>query len=249
MRRYAHMEEEPMSRDILIHHGIKGMRWGVRRYQNPDGSLTDAGKRRYKINADGSVQKLSRSEKRAVRQEQRERRREELAKAEAAEKERVARVRKQSVDDYISDREQKPLSRMTARAMMEDTRSKADKEFRRSKEGKDLYEEWDRHYDLVDGLTQARKQLDDAKDPASVATKDYLDSRIAEERKAFDAVARRTAEARGQYVCSRMVKEYGDTGLERFMTDSWFVTKRNDGESVLDWYIRDVYDYYKWEED
>lgn len=30
----------------LYHHGIKGQRWGVRRYQNPDGSLTSAGKRR-----------------------------------------------------------------------------------------------------------------------------------------------------------------------------------------------------------
>ena len=31
----------------LCHHGIKGQKWGVRRYQNPDGSLTAAGKRRY----------------------------------------------------------------------------------------------------------------------------------------------------------------------------------------------------------
>lgn len=31
----------------LYHWGVKGMKWGVRRYRNDDGSLTDAGKRRY----------------------------------------------------------------------------------------------------------------------------------------------------------------------------------------------------------
>ena len=31
----------------LYHYGTKGMKWGVRRYQNKDGSLTPAGKKRY----------------------------------------------------------------------------------------------------------------------------------------------------------------------------------------------------------
>lgn len=34
-------------RDELMHYGIKGQKWGVRRYQNEDGSLKGAGKKRY----------------------------------------------------------------------------------------------------------------------------------------------------------------------------------------------------------
>ena len=37
----------PERNDELYHHGVKGQRWGVRRYQNPDGSLTEAGRKRY----------------------------------------------------------------------------------------------------------------------------------------------------------------------------------------------------------
>ena len=39
--------------DELFHHGIKGQKWGVRRFQNEDGTLTEEGKLRY--NPDGSV--------------------------------------------------------------------------------------------------------------------------------------------------------------------------------------------------
>lgn len=33
--------------NVITHSGTKGMKWGVRRYQNKDGTLTEAGKKRY----------------------------------------------------------------------------------------------------------------------------------------------------------------------------------------------------------
>ena len=55
--RYVDDQEKKMKKELvhmetcdveeLYHHGIKGQRWGVRRYQNEDGTLTAEGKKRY----------------------------------------------------------------------------------------------------------------------------------------------------------------------------------------------------------
>ena len=55
-----------MEEQILIHHGIKGQRWGVRRYQNEDGSLTEAGKKHYAL--EGSKWSTRRDAKRDAKE-------------------------------------------------------------------------------------------------------------------------------------------------------------------------------------
>lgn len=49
--------------DTLTHYGIKGQKWGIRRYQNENGTLTDAGKKRY--SAIGIKMDLSRARRQA----------------------------------------------------------------------------------------------------------------------------------------------------------------------------------------
>lgn len=50
--------------EYLIHHGVKGQRWGVRRYQNPDGSLTSAGKEKLSKYKNKEMLKLNKKKNR-----------------------------------------------------------------------------------------------------------------------------------------------------------------------------------------
>ena len=58
-----------MTQNELYHHGIKGQRWGIRRYQNPDGSLTAAGRRKQAKTQAKAIQKEAKARVKAIKEQ------------------------------------------------------------------------------------------------------------------------------------------------------------------------------------
>lgn len=77
-------ERESMNdfKDYLAHHGILGMKWGIRRFRNYDGSLTNAGRKRY--DSPGNLRYKKTAKEQEARKEKRSTRAKQIAKGLAA---------------------------------------------------------------------------------------------------------------------------------------------------------------------
>ena len=135
--------DEIYGEDFIAHHGTKGMHWGQRRYQNPDGSLTPAGRKRYMKN-NRFRQKYLREQAKRLEEERRKsetakQRHDRIMKSSNAEeilknkdlltteelKERINRIKtEQELASYIK---QKPTKMDKAKKYMDNAITIADK--------------------------------------------------------------------------------------------------------------------------
>lgn len=121
--------------DELYHWGIKGMKWGVRRYQNKDGSLTAAGKKR--VAAEKNELKERERSIKAREKEKAERAKINAKKAELDARERelkggiAAKLgKKNKASDTDSDSRVKSVSEMSNKELQEyTTRMRLEKEY------------------------------------------------------------------------------------------------------------------------
>lgn len=122
------MEYELDTTNELYHHGIKGMKWGIRRFQNKDGSLTNAGRRRLQKESDALkkeesiVKKRESTQRKIDKLEAKRKSLEERKKAlEPVEEKTDSDATKPAKKKSISDMTDEELGYAITRARLEDT--------------------------------------------------------------------------------------------------------------------------------
>lgn len=188
------------SSEELRHHGIKGMRWGIRRYQNKDGSLTPAGRKRYDQEIESlksEKTKLQQKHKNLNAQQRMEARKDKLKADIEAEKEYLKNGGKKSGKSDSSDKQseetKEPEKKKSASDMSSEELNEAINHMRLQQTYNELYSQLNPEKESKIKKI-GKKFLDDAIIPAGTSVaKDWL-TKVGKE-----ALGINTKEAKSEY--------------------------------------------------
>lgn len=188
-----------ISEDELCHYGIKGMKWGVRRYQNPDGSLTNKGKKRYEA-LSSAADKAKKMSDMARKDSELYRKKASQAKTEKLSDSQYRKAMNDLFGNYSKD---KKYVESEAKSMgYKDSRQMAKEHLGIGKEGHDIYEVFanraakaaDFYSNLSDSYKNApisslsKKQIKRAKDFTKhgyLNNRDYADYNLKYDQKRY----------------------------------------------------------------
>lgn len=122
-----------MENNELQHWGVKGMKWGVRRYQNKDGTLTPAGKKRY-------AEEMNRLKKEEQILKNKQRTKAQLDKLSAKEQE-IKAMKKEVAGKKPAEPKAKPAPKKSVKDMSDEELNAAVNRMRLEKTYKDLMKE------------------------------------------------------------------------------------------------------------
>lgn len=188
------------SSEELRHHGIKGMRWGIRRYQNKDGSLTPAGRKRYDQEIESlksEKSKLQQKHKNLNAQQRMEARKDKLKADIEAEKEYLKNGGKKSGNSDSSEKQseetKEPEKKKSASEMSSEELNEAINHMRLQQTYNELYSQLNPEKESKIKKI-GKKFLDDAIIPAGTSVaKDWL-TKVGKE-----ALGINTKEAKSEY--------------------------------------------------